>query len=50
MVLQRIMWRSETGFEGNGSWISEDLAKAWLKFLKRKYPNMSHWLADKSDD
>lgn len=50
MVLQRIMWRSENGFESNGSWISGDLAKAWLAFLKEKYPIMRHWLEDKSDD
>jgi len=49
MSSQRIVWRSDTGLEGNGSWISSDLAKSWLAFLKEKYPDMNHWLETKSD-
>lgn len=50
MTTQRIVWRSGTGVESYGSWISSDLAMAWLTFLKEKYPNMTHWLETKGDD
>jgi hypothetical protein len=44
MVLQRIMWRSVTGYTGSGDWISSDLAAAWLDYLKKNYPNTIHWV------
>ena len=45
----RIMWRSQTGVEGNGSWIDGSIAEVWLKRLTEKYPQMTHWLEVKQE-
>ena len=43
-ILYRICW-SENGFRGNGEMtLSWELAQSWLTYLKKKHPDIQHWL------
>ena len=41
----RICWKETNGTSGNGEFgLSYECAHDWLTHLRRKYPDMKHWL------
>ena len=39
------MWKDENGVEGNGErYLSLECAENWVSHLRRKYPEMKHWI------
>jgi hypothetical protein len=44
-ILYCICWREENGTSGNGEkTLSWELAHSWLTYLRKKHPDMKHWL------
>ena len=45
----RICWKENNGHAGCGEYsLSYECAQDWLTYLKRKYPDMKHWIETKS--
>ena len=44
MPLYRIAWKTETGFEGHGEYISNVDADIWIEYLNRQHTNIHHWI------
>lgn len=41
----RIMWKSRlTGTTGNGEYVDEEIARAWLEKANKEHPEIEHWL------
>ena len=44
-TVYRICWREKNGSSGNGEkTLSWELAQSWLTYLRKKHPDMKHWI------
>jgi len=45
--MYRIVWSTNTLHTGNGEYcLSLEVAQAWVERMKRKYPDMRHWIEE----